>query len=74
VGVDADDQTLISLSSEEAEFKARSILRLEVCEFISGGAGDGFTIRANVAAWSEWYSRVLADVSSRTTNTEILGA
>lgn len=47
----------------------------EVWCYFAGGAGDEVTLRANVAAFSRWQfrPRVLVDVSSVSTDVELLG-
>lgn len=44
--------------------------------YFAGGAGDELTLRENVEAWSRWRlrPRMLVDVSSIETTTELLGA
>jgi 4-hydroxymandelate oxidase len=56
--------------------QARRSLHPEVYDFIAGGAGQERTLRANVKAWAQvpLLPRVLRDVSSVSTGTEVAGA
>jgi 4-hydroxymandelate oxidase len=68
--MDARDLTLLDL-----ERAARDVLPRDVFEFISTGARDELTAAANRSAWqSLWFvPRVLVDVSSVRTATQVLG-
>jgi 4-hydroxymandelate oxidase len=58
------------------EEQARGLLPLSVYDYYAGGAGRERTLRANERAWREtWLApRVLRDVSSVTTQADLLGA
>jgi 4-hydroxymandelate oxidase len=54
---------------------ARERLSQDVYDFVSGGAGDEWTLRENRRAFEEWaiLPRVLRGVTTRDTTTEVLG-
>lgn len=60
----------------ELERSARALLPAGTYDFIAGGAGDEVTVRENNQAWSDFRvrPRVLADVTTISTRTELFGA
>jgi 4-hydroxymandelate oxidase len=64
-----------ALNLRELEELARERLSPMAYDYYSSGAHDEGTLRENVAAWSriELYYRVLVDVSTRSTSTDVLG-
>jgi isopentenyl diphosphate isomerase/L-lactate dehydrogenase-like FMN-dependent dehydrogenase len=63
------------LNIRDFEREAERVLEPGPLGYFAGGAGDESTLRANVEAFARWHlrPRVLVDVSSVTTETEILG-
>jgi len=64
------------LTLDEYRERAAEIIPPPAYAFLAGGAGDERTLRSNVAAFDRWWlmPRVLQDVSTRSTATEILGS
>jgi 4-hydroxymandelate oxidase len=63
------------VTPDELERAAREVLPRELFEFIASGARDELTLAANLAAWrAHWLiPRLLVDVASVNTATEVLG-
>ncbi len=67
--------SLVPISAEALEAKARAALAREPFDYLSGGAGAEATIQANLEAFRRWRiePRVLRDVSSRQWSIRLLG-
>ncbi|MEU0663815.1 alpha-hydroxy-acid oxidizing protein [Streptomyces lavendulocolor] len=69
--------TLPNLPMSFAELEARATRALPptVLPYVAGGAGDGYTQRANVAAFNHWgiMPRMLVDAAKRDLSTEMFG-
>ncbi len=63
------------VSVRDFEAPARERLHPAAVAYIDGGAWDGVTVRQNETAWDRWHlrPRVLADVSSISLETAVLG-
>lgn len=68
-------QVQLPVSFEEWEYKARQILAKGPFDYIAGGAGSEYTIRANSKAFEHWLiePRVLIDVSKRDLKVSLFG-
>ncbi len=65
----------VPTDATELALLARSAMSAEAWAYVSGGAGDGSTVRANRAAFDQWaiVPRVLQDVSRRDLSVELFG-
>ena len=71
----AGERPELPITVEDLEARAREVMSPEVYDYVAGGAGAEWTVRANREAFDAWriVPRMLVDVSERELRTELLG-